>query len=535
AANLQARLSDAVIESALRRMPPEHYALSAGEVGAAIRGRRDGMRVVAARLYAQLVREAEVHSTDERERAEVERFPDGSVEVRISELNRAGAARAPFYRRRFDPRETREIRLDLHGGDDHAVVYGAAPSSILVRVLGGGGDDVLEDRSRVPGTRTAFYDSRGENRFVPGPGTKVDPRPWEEPEHVRGNLSDPPRTWGASSSLFSASAGWRSNVGPVVGVGPAFTRYGFRRHPYAEKWRLQAMYAPLYNRFGVEYTGDFRRVGSDARLEVLARVSNMEVTRFHGFGNETGESGDGDRYKVWHTVVRVEPLWSLRERNDVVVSLGPVLRFYDAEMDDDVLATQLRPRGSEAFGEAGGQGWAVWDTRDSEDFPRSGVRVRAGGVAFPAVWELDGPFGRAEAEATGFLSLPGERGPTLALRGGAVRAWGDFPFQEAAFVGGSRSLRGFSHQRFAGETALYGNAEVRAPLVYTNLGVRGWLGVTGLFDVGRVYAEGESSDRWHSAPGAGLWFATMERSTILGVTYARGERDRVYFHLGFPF
>ena len=33
--------------------------------------------------------------------------------------------------------------------------------------------------------------------------------------------------------------------------------------------------------------------------------------------------------------------------------------------------------------------------------------------------------------------------PVLALRGGGTKLWGEFPFHEAAFAGGSHSLRGF--------------------------------------------------------------------------------------------
>jgi hypothetical protein len=535
AAGLQARLSDAVIEQALLRMPAEYYRLSAEELREALRGRRDRLREVATRLYKQINTEPEVHGTDEDELLEVERFPDGSIDVRIFLVDKGVVARQPYFRRRYVPEETREVRIDMHGGDDRSVVRGTAGRSVLVRVIGGGGDDVFEDRSRAWGTRTAFYDSRGDNRFVAGSGTKVDQRRYEEPEHTRGNLTDPPRTWGSSGSLFNPTVAWRSNVGPVVGGGPGGTRYGFRRHPYATRWSLDGLYAPLENRFAAEYRADFRRVASPDHLTVLARLSEMEVTRFHGFGNETRGGGDNDRYKVWHAQAAVEPLWHRFLAGGTQLSFGPVLRWYDAEVRDDSPLAALRPRGTDPFGELGAQAEAELDRRDSETFPRSGFRLVAGGSAFPVAWDLDGPFGRAHAEASGYLSLPGERGPTLALRAGGVRAMGDFPFQEAAYVGGSRTLRGYSFQRFAGDAAVYGNAELRAPLVHTTLVVRGDLGATALFDAGRVFVDGEDSDRWHTGVGGGLWFAFLQRSTVVSVLFAHGEKNELYFRLGFPF
>jgi hemolysin activation/secretion protein len=126
--------------------------------------------------------------------------------------------------------------------------------------------------------------------------------------------------------------------------------------------------------------------------------------------------------------------------------------------------------------------------------------------------------------------------PTLAVRAGASRAWGDYPFQEAAYLGGSSTLRGYHSQRFVGDAAIYGNAELRVPLTRANLYLaRGDLGVLALADAGRVYLSGESSNRWHTAAGGGLWFRVLEQPYAASVLYARGEESRFYLNLGLPF
>src|SRR5439155_1142132 len=83
----------------------------------------------------------------------------GRVAVRLS---RPGAA--PYFRRTFDRRETEEVRLYLHGGDDRLAVRGSDGSGPVLRVIGGAGDDELADSSR--GGRTWLYDDRGDNRFT---------------------------------------------------------------------------------------------------------------------------------------------------------------------------------------------------------------------------------------------------------------------------------------------------------------------------------------------------------------------------------
>ena len=175
----------------------------------------------------------------------------------------------------------------------------------------------------------------------------------------------------------------------------------------------------------------------------------------------------------------------------------------------------------------------VFDNRDNPWFPRRGVEIEAEAVAAPPVWALEQAFGRVGGAASLFLPIPFTRGPVLALRGGGTRLFGEFPFFEAAFLGGSHTLRGFQRERYAGDSMLFGNAELRVPLVEMELVARGTLGLSGLMDAGRVYVDGESPGGWHHAAGGSIWFATPVLS--VSATYAHGEGDRFYADVGLPF
>ena len=124
----------------------------------------------------------------------------------------------------------------------------------------------------------------------------------------------------------------------------------------------------------------------------------------------------------------------------------------------------------------------------------------------------------------------------LALRAGGKQTFGTYPFHEAAFLGGASTLRGWTEQRFAGDAAVYGNAELRAYLSEIFFVLPGELGIFALADAGRVFLDGESSDAWHSALGGGLWVAFLDRANTISVAYGRGrERGGVYVNLGFMF
>ena len=114
ARTLQARLTDSVIDGAVRRLPPEYLRKNGAALTRALRRRRDHLPQISDRYYALLAQVVEIHGTDERDLAEVERLAGGRVSVRLS----PGSGGPPFYRRTFDGRETDEIRLFLHGGDD---------------------------------------------------------------------------------------------------------------------------------------------------------------------------------------------------------------------------------------------------------------------------------------------------------------------------------------------------------------------------------------------------------------------------------
>ncbi|HEX2190020.1 MAG TPA: BamA/TamA family outer membrane protein [Longimicrobiaceae bacterium] len=528
-AELQAGLTYEAIDRAVAAMPPEYRAGGGDRLARTLRARRDRLPEMARDFYRLIAHTPSVHATDQADRAEVERDADGSVTVRLFPAEGPLARRGPYLERRFLPGETYEVRIFLHGGDDAALVTGGARGGIPVRIVGGGGDDVLEDRGRA---RTAFYDDRGENRFVRGPRTSVDTRPYEPPEREQSLLPDSRPDWGESLSIFTPAVDWVPFAGLAVGGGPVWTRAGFRHHPYVHRYGLRGWWAPGEGRFAGEFRGDFRREASPRHLTVLARASNLDAVRFGGFGNDAPEVQGGGEV-VWLDRFALEPRWHVPVSPRAGWALGPTLRY--TEPDDPAVdgpLLRLRPRGTEGGGEVGGAAEAWLDTRDDRVFPRRGVRAAAEAAAYPAAWDVDEAFARTRASASTYLS-PGAAGPVLALRAGGEAALGGYPFWDAAFLGGSRTLRGYDHSRFAGDALVHGSAELRVPLLPAEIVVHGRLGASLLADAGRVFLDGESPGGWHTAVGGGVWFATPVGAVTL--TYAHGDAGHLYLKLGMPF
>ncbi|HEX2210565.1 MAG TPA: BamA/TamA family outer membrane protein [Longimicrobium sp.] len=520
---LRARVTDALIDDAVRRMPAEYQAIEGARLAATLRARRDALPQAAAAYYGMMAREPEAYGTDAGDLAIVERT-DGGVEVRIHPGGSESAA--PVFRRRFAAGETREVRIFLLDGADRAEVRGSG--GMLVRVIGGEGADRLEDRGRG---RTAFYDAAGETAFVRGANTVVDTRPFQRRESITGAQTTlrPPRDWGTDGGALTPYAAVRPFADLVVGAGPSRTRYGFRRDPYAERWLVRGLWAPLYTRFGAEARYTRRWTGNQSYGYVFGRASELEGVYFTGFGNETSDDAGLREYIVWERQALLEPGVVIDRGGGLFLSLNGVLRYTEPEVDPGTPA-DTGPLGTDPYVTAGVRGGAAWLRTDSAAWPTRGWTLAAEGGAFPYLSESvaghgtrDGSFWRAGARGAFYLPLGTS---VLALRAGGEKVWGDFPIQYAALLGGSPTLRGYSFQRYAGDASAFGGAELRVPLL-------GSVGALGLADAGRVWFNGGSEGGWHTGVGAGAYLRAGAQT--LSVFYARGERNIVYLRLGLPF
>jgi hypothetical protein len=529
AAALQNRLTDRVIEEAVGALPPEHGAVEGKDLAQALRARRDRLEDAAWRYYLHLARQADIRATTGPDDARLVRGPRGEVDLTLHRRDSAGSA--PYFRRRFGP-ETREVRLYLGSGDDRAIVSGQGSGGAVLRILGEAGQDRLVDSSRSG--RDRFYDDPEAAPRTQGLETGVDRRRYTPPDHGENEL--PPQDWG-KRWISTTWASFGPDIGIFLGGGRVLTVYGFRKQPYAGRHRFRAGFATGPKTYRVDYRGDFRRENSRSYTELVARASGVDVISFHGFGNEIPAPEDNEFYRVTQDAIGLHPslVFGLGERTTIRV--GPFLKH--ASTDDRperFLATLGDVYGSGDFGEVGGTLALRHDSRDRENAATRGVFLELGGSIVPAVWDVDSVYGTVQGEARTYLSLAAPLDPTLALRAGGKKLWGRYPFFEAAFIGGASTVRLGRINRYAGDASAYGSAELRLALARFQLVLPTQLGVFGLADAGRVFVDGESSDKWHTAVGGGVSLSYLQRAYTFSVALASGEeRTGVYIQAGFGF
>lgn len=528
AGDLQSHLTDEVIESAVAALPPPYLELDSARLAGALKQRRDGLPEAARRYYRHLAGEVEVHATDRDEIAHAERVDGRFTELTLSVADDTGVPGEPYYRRRFDADETDEVRLFLHGGSDHALVRGPGDGGVRIRVLPGKGTDGLADSSR--GGAVNFYSTEAEDSVLPGRDVAVSRKPYQPSKPAL-------RDWGGrwlSQVWFDAGP----DIGLFAGTGVSYTRYGFRHDPYAARYRLRAGWATGASTGRAEFTAEWRRENSRAATGVLTRASGIDVLRFNGFGNEIEAEGDDEFFRVNQLDLTLAPWLSIPVASRTDLRFGPVLRYSDTDFDDGrFISQEPRPYGAGTFGMFGGLVDLRLDARNRPVATTHGALLAIGGSVYPAALDVEETFGELHAEAMTYLtadSMPLQ--PTLALRAGGKRVWGRFPYQESAFIGDVSTVRLGRQNRYAGEASVYGGAELRLFLTRFYLLVPGDFGVFGLGDVGRVYLDGEESDRWHAAAGGGIWASFLDRAHTMSLSVAESsERTGVYFRVGFGF
>lgn len=555
AATLASRITNPVIDAGIRRLPRE-YSASFPALTGKLRMRRDSLPALARRYYDVIFAVADIHGTDADEWATVSRAGDGIVDVSIQSGNSP-----PHFGRRFDVGETSEIRLYLHDGNDVAVVRGDVRHSIPLRIIGGNGTNILMDSSRVGGrTYSTYLYESGTVRGVRYDGDSLDNREINEtvlPFNRRpwalayGELAPPQKDRGSGIRPVG-SIGSGHGLGLVPRIGIARHKYGFRRVPYATMMMAEVAYSTAIKGFDIGAEYDRRFESSSFHLPVAARMSQLEVVEFRGFGNDVPDLR-GTFYDVRQRQWSFRPALGFSPNSKSDISIGPRVRYTSTDSSANRFISQQQPYGFERFAQVGLQLQAHFDTRGSPELFDVGGRnvlVELGaGRREPALWgkvDLDASaypgmldVGTAYEEVSGVVSgyfTPGIlTRPTLALRAGGKKLFGDFPYFDAAFIGGSRSLRTEYRQRFAGDASLYGTAELRVPLAAFPLILPLNVGALGFVDAARVYVDGESPGGWHQGTGVGFSIGVVQPELGINVVRTNNPDRRTIVSLGFAF
>jgi hypothetical protein len=552
ALHVQRAIDNSVIEKAISAMPAEWRARTDAvqKLRTNLRARRDRIPEVARDFYYWLASEVDLHGTDQKERAIVERHRDGSITVTVRGKGESPSAR-PFIERTFVPEETNEVRVYLHGGDDVGIVRGASEGAITVRLIGGGDDDFLADSAG--GGATRFYDEKGKNEYVRRDGTRVSEKDWKTPRQGGGIRFDAPwrPDWGKSSG-FGPTFDFVEGGGLVIGGGPRYLSYGFRRLPHKWKAGANVLFGTGNGLPGANAYADYRFENSPLMFLFDARATRYESFRFFGYGNNTPKLSRS-RSIVEQDLVAIEPQlawqigWRARENLNTgfskdsaksenklrplvgTIQAGPVFYWNDAKAAAGSAPGFLTGADMTRAGLS-----AALDLDQTTSSPATrGFTFKSEALLLPSIFDVDETAATVRGAVATYLPIMSD-GLHLAARVGGASSWGDVAVQDAPYIGGRSSVRGFSSRRFIGDRTAFGSVELRMPFTGTVPLLINWKpGVFALADAGRVWVDGDSPGGWHAGIGAGVWISALGQT--FSAAFAHGDGNRFYLTKGMSF
>ena len=162
----QNQLPDHVIEDAVKKLPPEIYAISGPEIAGKLKSRRAGLLKNALDYYEFLSKVVTIAGTSEDEIFSVSGDEKG---MKITGYkSKDGNKGAKIYERHFLPSETKQVSIYGLEGNDHFIVDESTAGDIRIRIYGDKGRDVYNIRGKA---RSRLYDAKSDNNQMVHVGT----------------------------------------------------------------------------------------------------------------------------------------------------------------------------------------------------------------------------------------------------------------------------------------------------------------------------------------------------------------------------
>ncbi|MGH7456422.1 MAG: BamA/TamA family outer membrane protein, partial [bacterium] len=332
---------------------------------------------------------------------------------------------------------------------------------------------------------------------------------------------------------------YNSDDGIFFGAGAAFQHYGFRKTPYAGYTSIKGNVSFATGAFRLGFEGNYIQAIGGLRLNVLAYADRPRIRNYYGLGNNTKRHKNFEKnefYEIKSEELFITPLLhhDFSSRSTFYFGAGFRRFTFDAEDNTGTLIVIDQPHGLSINETLEFTAGITMDFREAPIFPTKGSLWSFGISHVPKALDNDSSYTKGSALARFYVSPSNKL--TLAFGAGAEKIWGGFPYYDAAYLGGTGTLRGFPRERFAGEASINGVAAAMLKLFRYYFLFPTDFGMFILGDAGRVWLDGESPGGWHTSFGGGVFFSPTYRKLTFSIGAAQSDEGlRFSFGGGFKF
>ena len=528
-AEFQAKLTDTVISQAVRQLPPEVFSINGLNIISKLKSRRDRLSTEGLTYYRFLSRQVNIIGSNQKEYFKVTNHGEG-LNVKVYARESGNDTSFVMYDRTFEPRNTYEIRLYGLNDDDLFDIDESAKSRIKIRIIGGKGNDTFDIKGDV---QNQLYDMNVEGNFIKNTSRTKNRFSKDPPVNSLSILG-----YQYNKNRFpQMEFGVNSDDGFLVGAGFSRKTHGFRNEPYSTFQQFSGLYSLSRGSYKFKYSGEFNHVFRDYDILLNGVFGYPTVANFFGLGNTTQvpSTPDYGYYRSRYRTIELQALVRKRYFERFHVMLGPYFFHYWNKYSDNsgkILGTpsDVGLDSTSIYSQKtylGGKLAALFDNRNNDIFPTRGVLWYNEVIAAKGLNNNSRTFTKISSDMTIYASLsdPAQVVAVVGIGGGKIFNE-DYEFFQAMTIGVGNNLHGFRKNRYSGQSSAYGSLELRVKLFeLKSYFLPGPVGLTGFYDIGRVWVKGEDSRIWHSAYGGGFYFIPFNMFMVsASIGFAAHER-----------
>lgn len=509
-----------VLAEGIRRLPDGVYELRHRELLEKLKKRRDNLPVAMDEYYRFINKIVDLRLTDKDECVLISDTAGKGLHILVNKCGPGGKAGVALLDMTYHPEITKEIRLYLMGGNDQ-VRINIDSSKIKLRIVDSTGNksfDIQHANNKI-----VLYGSQN-TLGLKGYTKMVNTHFSKDTLNSRFLATNHYNLW-----MPLATAAINRDDGFLLGLGFRYTgKDGFRKLPYATVQELMITRSFATNAFGMAYNGQWVQAIGKADLVINATADAPDNSmNFFGQGNATAlnKTGDYQRYyRARFNLYQVEPALRWATGKGASISAGPSLQFYHLNPDVNIGRSILQPGVVRSYDSTTLNKDRLHlglvlnyktDQRNNKVLPSKGYFLDMKVQGYIGLNNDSRSFLQVKPEFTYYQKLDSAGIFVLSDRLGVGIAFGNPAFYQSGFLGGQGNLLGYLQNRFAGPRLAFNNLQARVRLA--NLGgyiLPGQLGITGFYDVGRVWVNGQNDDRWHHGVGGGAYFAPASLTVI---------------------
>lgn len=528
-AKFQQTVSDSVITAAVKKMPPEIFAIDGEKIIKKLITRRNMLPAEAMKYYKFISKKVNIIGSNQREYFKVSNNGAG-LQVRVYAISKSNDTSFVMYNRIFNPSVTGEIRLYGLNDDDVFNIEENAKSRIKIRIIGGKGNDTFDIRGHV---EALLYDLKTDGNLIKNSSHAKNRFSMDPPVNDRSVLG-----FNYNTTRFPRlQVNYNSDDGLVVGAGIAKRTYGFRNLPYASDQKLNLLYAVEWKSYQLDYRGEFNHITRNADLILHANFSNPALRNFTGFGNNppVDKARNFDYYMTRYRSLELEALFRKRFFEKLSVMGGPYFYSYNSKYSDNATrilgnSRQSHLDSADVFSKktyAGGKFAILIDNRNREFFPTRGIQWNTELVGLTGIRKGSDDYIKFTSDLALYASFSEAARLVAILKvGGGHIFSSNYEYFQTLSLGSNNALNGFRKNRYSGTSVFYSSLELKVKLFnFNSFVLPGTFGVSGFYDAGRVWLRnGGGSKAWHGAYGGGIFYMPFN---LFAINFGAGFSDGI--------